>query len=214
MKNRIKEFRKKAKLTLAELAELAGTSAQQIFRLENGDRKLTQEWLNVLSKALKCSATDLLDDDLSKPVGVSVINKVGYVQAGKFNDAVQLPEAEWEKIPYPVDSKYKNAFALGVRGDSMNLVFPPELTTLICVPLEDWINANPDVNIEGKYIIAYRTAPDGKIEATVKKYTRIDFNTIILVAESSNPEIKPIILTPDNNEYTIHAVVVSYIRNV
>lgn len=112
------------------------------------------------------------------------------------------------------NENYKNAriFALGVRGDSMNLTFPPEKTTLICCPLEDWIEINPETSLEGKYIIAYRRAPDGTCEATVKKYTRIDETTVILVAESSNPDIKPIILHPDSNEYEIAAVVIGDLR--
>ena len=85
-------------------------------------------------------------------------------------------------------------------------------TTLICCPLEDWIEINPETSLEGKYIITYRRAPDGTCEATVKKYTRIDETTVILVAESSNPDIKPIILHPDSNEYEIAAVVIGDLR--
>lgn len=61
MKNRIKEIRKKRKLTQEELANLVGVSKQQIFRLEKGVRKLTQEWLIKISKALNCNIEDLLD---------------------------------------------------------------------------------------------------------------------------------------------------------
>ena len=148
-------------------------------------------------------------------VPVRQLYKVGYVQAGKFNDAQQLPESMWEPIPYPVNDNYKKSrlFALGVKGDSMNLTFPPDVTTLICCPLQQWLEINPETPLEGKYIIAYRKTPDGKYEATVKKYTKIDENTIILVAESSNPEIRPIVIHPDNNEYEVHAVVISYLRN-
>ena len=46
----------------------------------------------------------------------------------------------------------------------------------------------------------------------MKKYTRIDDDTIILVAESSNPEIKPIVLHPDKNDYEIAAVVIGDMR--
>lgn len=94
----------------------------------------------------------------------------------------------------------------------MNLVFPPDKTTLICCPLADWLEVNNSTDIEGKYIIAYRRTPDGLCEATVKKYTKIDDSTIILVAESTNPEIKPIVLHPDSNEYEIAAVVIGDMR--
>ena len=171
----------------------------------------------ILSRILGVPEQELTNiplSELTSAVPVKPIYKVGYVQAGKFNEACQLPESDWESVPYPINENYKNAriFALGVRGDSMNLTFPPEKTTLICCPLEDWIEINPETSLEGKYIITYRRAPDGTCEATVKKYTRIDETTVILVAESSNPDIKPIILHPDSNEYEIAAVVIGDLR--
>lgn len=168
-----------------------------------------------LSEILEVPEQELTNIDITPKFSpTTIIYKVGYVQAGKFNEACQLPESEWETIPYPINDNYKkaNVFALGVRGDSMNLVFPPEKTTLICCPLADWLEANPETDIEGKYIIAYRRTPDGLCEATVKKYTKIDDSTIILVAESTNPEIKPIVLHPDSNEYEIYAVVIGDMR--
>ncbi len=165
-----------------------------------------------LAQILNVDEQELSDIDIRLPI--KTIPKVGYVQAGKFNEACQLPENEWETIPYPINDNYKkaNIFALGVRGDSMNLVFPPDKTTLICCPLADWLEVNNSTDIEGKYIIAYRRTPDGLCEATVKKYTKIDDSTIILVAESTNPEIKPIVLHPDSNEYEIAAVVIGDMR--
>lgn len=154
------------------------------------------------------------NNELSITHPLKSIYKIGYVQAGKFNEACQLPENEWESIPFAANENYKNAklFALGVRGDSMNLTFPPERTTLICCPLDEWLTINAHAPLEGRYIIAYCRRPDGTCEATVKKYTKIDDTTIILVAESSNPDIKPIILRPDSNQYEIAAVVIGDLR--
>ncbi len=173
--------------------------------LKEKDRHKLAQILNVEEQELS---------DINIKIPIKTIHKVGFVQAGKFNEACQLPEDEWEEIPYPINSNYKkaNIFALGVRGDSMNLVFPPERTTLICCPLTDWLETNQSVDIEGKYIIAYRHTSDGLCEATVKKYTKIDDSTIVLVAESTNPEIKPIVLRPDSNEYEIAAVVIGDMR--
>jgi len=213
MSNKIKEVRLEKGLTLQGLAERVGTSAPQIDRLERGLRRLTIDWLNRIAKSLDVTPGALLNSQFIEKE-IEVVYKMGYVQAGKFNEACQLPEAEWEAIPYPVNDNYKKChlFALGVLGDSMNLIFPPEKTTLICCPYAEWLEANSDQDIEGKYIIAYRKNADGLCEATVKKYTKIDENTIILVAESSNPEIKPIVIHPDNNEYDIAAVVIGDMR--
>lgn len=184
----------------------------QKFIKEKSPRRLDEDFRKKLASFLMVDEQELTDIPLQKKV--STVYKVGFVQAGKFNSACQLPEDEWQEIPYPQSEAYKNChlFALGVRGDSMNLVFAPEKTTLICCPFEEWVEINTNQDIEGKYIIAYRKDKDGNCEATVKKYTKIDNKTIILVAESTNPEIKPIVLHPDNNEYEIAAVVIGDIR--
>lgn len=58
--NRIKEIRERRGLSTAQLAALVGTSQPQITRLENGERKLTAEWMSRLAQALDCSPADLL----------------------------------------------------------------------------------------------------------------------------------------------------------
>lgn len=60
MFNRIKELRESAGLTQQQLATRAGTSQPQIDRLEKSSRKLTQDWMNRLSRALGCEPQDLL----------------------------------------------------------------------------------------------------------------------------------------------------------
>ena len=191
-----------------------GISQPRLNQWLNGRREPDAEAIQNFCKIFHTTPNVLYEKEEFNKVDIKIIYKIGFVQAGKFNEACQLPESDWEEIPYPVNENYKKAkiFALGVRGDSMNLVFPPDKTTLICCPLEDWMRANPEADIEGKYIIAYRHSPDGLCEATVKKYTKIDDSTIILVAETTNPAIKPIVLHPDANEYEIAAVVIGDMR--
>lgn len=47
-------------MSAAELAELAGTSQPQITRLENGERRLTEDWLRRLAKALDVEPADII----------------------------------------------------------------------------------------------------------------------------------------------------------
>lgn len=47
-------------MTLAQTAQGAGTTAAQIMKLENGDRRLTLDWLERLSRALGCHVLDLI----------------------------------------------------------------------------------------------------------------------------------------------------------
>ena len=216
IKQRLKEIGR----TQKELAEFLNIAPPHLSAIFKGIRRIQSAEIPLMARFLDLDLENFVKyvtgqtSELSIPVRTKTIYKVGYVQAGKFNEACQLPENEWETIPYPINDNYKkaNIFALGVKGDSMNLVFPPERTTLICCPLEDWLEANQNTEIEGKYIIAYRRTPDGLCEATVKKYTKIDDSTVILVAESTNPEIKPIVLHPDSNEYEIAAVVIGDMR--
>ena len=50
--NRIAEFRDMLNLTQEQLAGMVASHRQQIWKLENGERKLTQEWMIRLAKAL------------------------------------------------------------------------------------------------------------------------------------------------------------------
>ncbi len=60
MDNRISELRKARGLTMKQLAELVGTSNQQISHLEKGRRRLTLDWMERIAKALECHPSDLL----------------------------------------------------------------------------------------------------------------------------------------------------------
>lgn len=58
--NRIRELRQERGLTTIELAERAHTSNQQIGRLERGERRLTQDWMQRIAEALGCESWELL----------------------------------------------------------------------------------------------------------------------------------------------------------
>jgi len=60
--NRIRQIRKAKGLTQQKLADLVGTSQPQIKRLEKGERGLDLFWMDRLSKALRCSPSDLIDE--------------------------------------------------------------------------------------------------------------------------------------------------------
>ena len=62
MINRLKEIRQQKGLTLAEVADKAETSLQQIQRLENGERRLTTDWIARLAKALNVSQAEIVPD--------------------------------------------------------------------------------------------------------------------------------------------------------
>jgi transcriptional regulator with XRE-family HTH domain len=70
--NRIKELRERATLTQEALADLVGTTANHIWRLESGATKLTQEWMERLSEVLNCHPADLIANVVAAEVAVEV----------------------------------------------------------------------------------------------------------------------------------------------
>jgi len=60
MQNRIKEFRKRANLSQQKLADMSGTTAATIMKLEKGDMQLTTVWIERISAALRINPLDLI----------------------------------------------------------------------------------------------------------------------------------------------------------
>lgn len=60
--NRLRELRKKAGLTQAELADLTGVSQPAISQLENDTRPLDLDDMRALARHLGCRPVDLLSD--------------------------------------------------------------------------------------------------------------------------------------------------------
>lgn len=67
MQNRIREQRERLGWSQERLAVAAGTSTQQISRLERSDRGLTDEWLGRLSVAMGVRKADLISDAFTSP---------------------------------------------------------------------------------------------------------------------------------------------------
>ena len=62
MSNRIHELRVRAGLSLDALADRAGTTRQQIHKLEKGERKLTWDWMRRLGAALNVEPSQIATD--------------------------------------------------------------------------------------------------------------------------------------------------------
>lgn len=60
MELRLKQRRNELGLTLEAVGELIGASAQQVWKLEKGERRLTPKWLAKLSRAYDMEPADLL----------------------------------------------------------------------------------------------------------------------------------------------------------
>ncbi len=63
MANKIRAIREELGFTQGQVADAAGTTIQQLSRLERGDRRLTDEWMRRIAKALGVPAQALLSDE-------------------------------------------------------------------------------------------------------------------------------------------------------
>lgn len=131
MKNNIDKIRKQRGLTLEKLAEKMGTTKLQVFRLKEGQRKLTTDWLQRFAEALNCKPTDLISennfiDGASTipnlvPMKRKTVPVVAYVGAGQIvyaiDDNAKGQGMEEVDCPPGIDPDY--VIALKVQGDSM-----------------------------------------------------------------------------------------------
>jgi transcriptional regulator with XRE-family HTH domain len=62
MKNNIRHFRELRGVSQKELAELVGTSQPQIYRLEKGERRFSDYWMQKIAAHLDCTPSDLISD--------------------------------------------------------------------------------------------------------------------------------------------------------
>lgn len=62
-KTALYEIRRARGMTQRQIAEAVGVEPDHISKLENGDRKLSPEWIDRLSKVLNCSKGELLGEE-------------------------------------------------------------------------------------------------------------------------------------------------------
>lgn len=91
MANRIKELRDQRGMTLEQVAEGADTTFQQIQRLEQGKRRLTDDWMRRVAKALGCSAAELLAVN-PVPNSAEVPQKLEHFMLIRWWDGLDLTE--------------------------------------------------------------------------------------------------------------------------
>lgn len=117
-KNNIAQIRKAAVLSQDDLAERIGTTRNNLGKLERGERRLNQDWINKIAAACKVRPQDVLVAQEGEEPKVSV---VGFVGAGGeiiFEDAFAKGNALYEVGALP-GMEADGLIGLEVRGDSM-----------------------------------------------------------------------------------------------
>jgi transcriptional regulator with XRE-family HTH domain len=98
---RLRQIRKARRLTLQQLAEQVGTTAQTIQRLETGNMTVSVDWLERIGAALQLTPAQLLD--------ATPLTPVKYV--GRLNGAGRI-EAEANDNDLKVGVSHHDAFAI------------------------------------------------------------------------------------------------------
>ncbi|WP_395495591.1 LexA family transcriptional regulator [Acetobacter sp. KSO5] len=125
----------------------------------------------------------------------------GFVQAGLWQEALEWPVVDWKPVYVPSDIRYQDTprFALQVRGESMNKVYP-EGSIVIAIRL--WDIARPPKSGE-RVVVLRRSKSSNEMEATVKKYEISSNGEHILWPESTDPHFQtPIIMDEMATQYT------------
>lgn len=145
MPNRIKELREARGLTLDQVAEIANTTNQQVSMLENGRRRLTDNWMRRLAPAFGVGPSALMDPaepamslvlpappkpgEPQRPisrdllVGARDLPVYGCAQGGE-GDVIIVDDdpIEWVLRPEPLFN-VPGGFAIYLVGDSMEPVY-------------------------------------------------------------------------------------------
>ena len=202
VRNRVKERRKAAGITLEKLAELSGYSTSYLSRIESGQRQLNEESADAIASALGCAPAQLMKNTVKlsskNPIDARLseefkVHILGSIQAGAPVDIQEQPIDPDDYVTLP-DREGPRRFALRVKGDSMNEV-AKHGDTVICVTYFD-LGRDPEPN---EYVIVQHRHENGLTDATMKKYVVQD-GEAYLVPESTNPAHQAPIVIKDNGE--------------
>lgn len=177
----MRTVRKRRGLTQAQIAEAIGVEQPTIQRYENGTRDPSLAQALEIAKVLGVSLDELTQVNDTVALGPRLFVK-GIVQAGRWREAWEFPEDEWETYTGRADvsAPIRERFGLKVQGDSMNELYP-EGTVLDCIAYHG------EYQVEnGKRIIVQRVRGD-EYETTCKEYFRDPDGIEWLVPRSYNP---------------------------
>lgn len=177
MKNRVKALRNAMGLTQPALAKLAGTTKNQITKLESGERRLSDHWAARLAPHLGVQPYELFMPFESTFNQLRFVPLVGHISCGDWREAIEFAEGT-----VPAVAGGLNVFALRAQGDSMDQLIQDE----------GYVYVDPDDRdlIDGKVYAVM----NGGNETTAKRYRA---NPARLSPCSNNPKYAETIIGSD-----------------
>ena len=91
--NRIRELREALGLSLSELARRVGTSPQQLYRLEHGERRLAENWMRRIAAGLGVRPGDLLVE--AREVAGELVQSKAELSLLRFWRAMPTEQKRW-----------------------------------------------------------------------------------------------------------------------
>lgn len=205
MQNKLRVLRLAKGLTLEQLAEAAGTSHQQVLRLEKGERRLTVDWMVRLAQPLGVEPKDLLPDPTTPQVPPSAapsfapnqdMISVRSAARGGDDQRMFLEDGPIDYVPRPpVLRNVRDAYAIYVVGESMvpryrpgfllhiNPYKPPRRDNGVviykrdqAVLIKEFVEASPTE------LVLRQFNPD--IELRIDRSDIVEFHTVVGTEES------------------------------
>jgi repressor LexA len=196
LSSRIREGLDALKLSERKACLNAGLHVDTIRRIRNGQR-VPADVLIRLADVLHLPRAYLTEAEFQPPTSaraLALLNVpvVGYVQAGEFREAIEFPLDDRYLVTVPTDPRYPGVrlFALEVRGQSMNRLYPSG-SIVICARFFD-LGRNPN---SGEKVVCLRRNATG-MEATVKIYQYDEQRRHVLWPSSTEPEFQAPIVLP------------------
>jgi phage repressor protein C with HTH and peptisase S24 domain len=184
-------------LKIAPWAKHSGVNKNSLYNFLNGHSQGLD--LRTYAKLARTAEVPVwrLTGEQPEPASPTSVWVAGHVQAGDFREAVEWDRSLWYPVDVPVPNRFRGkAKALEVRGNSMNLIYPPG-SIAIWVDLLDF---RPPRDSDKVVVYAHRS--DGTIEATVKEL-RVDGTNRWLWPRSDDPlHQSPINAADPNHDFS------------
>jgi SOS-response transcriptional repressor LexA/DNA-binding XRE family transcriptional regulator len=216
--NHLRLYRDRAGLSQPQLAQLAGTSVQNVSRLERGDRQLTKAWAEKLAPHLGVGPqllmfhepgddvgafVDALASHLGPPIAVGGRpTYAGIVRAGQFllvDEFNQDPEPVPEFVTYHPAFPKVRQYAWRASGDSMDKAGILDGMWIVGADAADYIDRHGEIE-SGELVVVERTRNQGAEREITVKEVRFYRDRYELLPRSSNPEHQPIVVPHDHGE--------------
>lgn len=164
----LRSFIRERGLKVAPWAKRSGVGANSLYNFLNGHSEgLDPRTYAKLARTAEVPVWKLTGDQ-PEPASPTTIWVAGHVEAGIFRDAVEWDQSLWYPVDVPVPHRFRGkAKALEVRGNSMNLLYPPGSVVMWVDMLDFRAPRHED------RVVVYAYRGDGQIEATIKEL-RID----------------------------------------